>query len=81
MDCGGLQREQSALRAVQRRWTDTLPLGPFRVVQICLALLLLTAAGLKTHQLATEPVLGGGLLVSRWFLVGVVEFGSSLGRS
>jgi len=47
---------------------------PFRVVQICLALLLLAAAGLKTHQLATEPVLGSSLLDSRWFLIAVVEF-------
>lgn len=46
----------------------------FRALQICLALLLLTAAGLKTHQLATEPVLGSTLLESRWFLVAVVEF-------
>jgi hypothetical protein len=29
---------------------------------------------LKGYQLATEPVLGDGLLESRWFLIGVVEF-------
>lgn len=74
MNSAQLHQEQPALRGVQRRWTDTLWLGPVRVVQICLALLLLTAAGLKTHQLATEPVVGSGLLDSRWFLIAVVEF-------
>jgi len=42
-------------------------------VQLCLALLLLTAAGLKTHQLATEPVMETGILESRWFLIALVE--------
>jgi len=36
--------------------------------------LLLAAAGLKAHQLATEPVVGSSLLDSRWFLIAVVEF-------
>jgi uncharacterized membrane protein YphA (DoxX/SURF4 family) len=36
--------------------------------------LLLTAAGLKAHQLATQPVLGAGFLNSRWFVIAVVEF-------
>jgi len=48
--------------------------APYDAVRIALALLLLTAAGLKSYQLATEPVLGGGLLESRWFLIAVVEF-------
>ncbi len=46
----------------------------YDVVRIVLGLVLLTAAGLKGHQLATEPVPGTGLLTSRWFLIGVVEF-------
>jgi len=46
----------------------------FRALQVCIGLLLLTAAGLKTHQLATEPVLGSSILDSRWFLIAVVEF-------
>ncbi len=50
-----------------------LPRG-YDVVRIAAALLLLVAAGLKAHQLATEPVLGTGLLESRWFLIGLVEF-------
>jgi hypothetical protein len=48
--------------------------APYDAVRIALALVLLTAAGLKGYQLATEPVLGGGLLESRWFLIAVVEF-------
>jgi hypothetical protein len=32
-----------------------------------------------THQLATEPVLGSGLLESRWFLVAVVQYELFLG--
>jgi len=46
----------------------------YDVVRITVGLLLLTAAGLKTHQLATEPVLGTGFLDSRWLLMAVVEF-------
>ena len=47
--------------------------GP-QVVRFAIAAILLVAAVLKTHQLATEPVLGVGLLESRWFLVAVIEF-------
>lgn len=43
-------------------------------VRFALAAILFVAAVLKTHQLATEPVLGSGLLGSRWFLIGVVQF-------
>ncbi len=50
-----------------------LPRG-YDVVRIAAALLLLVAAALKAHQLATEPVLGTSLLESRWFLIAVVEF-------
>ncbi len=46
----------------------------YDVVRIVLGLLLLVAAGLKGHELATSPVAGTGLLDSRWFLIGVVEF-------
>lgn len=52
----------------------TAPWRSFRALQVCLGLLLLTAAGLKTHQLATEPVLETGILNSRWFLIAVVQF-------
>ena len=46
----------------------------YNVVRIAVGLLLLTAAGLKGYQLATEPVLGAGFLDSRWLLVVTVEF-------
>ena len=36
-------------------------------------------AALKTHQLATEPVLGAGLLDSRWFQAAVVQYEVLLG--
>ena len=39
-----------------------------------IAVLLLFAAGMKTWQLATVPVLGEGLLHARWFNILVVEF-------
>jgi hypothetical protein len=39
-----------------------------------LAAVLLTAAALKAYQLATEPVIGKGLLDSRWLLAAAVEF-------
>jgi hypothetical protein len=46
----------------------------YDVLRLALGVLLLTTAGLKAYQLATEPVLGGTLLESRWFLIFVVEF-------
>lgn len=48
--------------------------GGYRVVRWLLAVLMLVAAGLKGYQLATEPVSGGGLMDSRWFLMATVEF-------
>ena len=47
---------------------------PYDAVRVVLATVLLLAAGLKAHQLATEPVTGVGLLHSRSLLIGVVEF-------
>ena len=46
----------------------------YRVISFAVALVLLVAAVLKGYQLATEPMLGPGLLDSRWLLIGVVEF-------
>ena len=46
----------------------------YDAVRIILGLILLTAAALKGHQLATEPVAETGVLSSRWFLIGGVEF-------
>jgi hypothetical protein len=46
---------------------------PYDVLRIALGVLLLFAGALKAHELATEPVLGGSLLESRWFLVALVE--------
>jgi hypothetical protein len=45
-----------------------------RTVSLLIAAVLLIAAALKGHQLASEPMLGHGLLDSRWLLIGVVEF-------
>jgi len=41
---------------------------------MAMAVVLLTAAGLKAHQLMAMPIAGTGLLESRWFMIGVVEF-------
>ena len=46
----------------------------YAVVRLTIAVLLLTAAALKAHQLMTEPFLGDGLFHARWFLIAVVEF-------
>lgn len=51
-----------------------LSLTGYDVVRVLVGAILLTAAGLKGYQLATEPTLGTSLLESRWFLIGVVEF-------
>jgi len=45
---------------------------PYAVVRIALGLLV-AAAGLKAHQLATQPVAEAGLFGSRWFLIAQVE--------
>ena len=42
-------------------------------LRLVVALLLLTAAALKGYDLANGPVVGSGLLDSRWLLIGVVE--------
>jgi hypothetical protein len=47
---------------------------PYDVVRVALGLLLLTAAALKGHQLATDPIRGRGILESFWFLTAVIEF-------
>jgi hypothetical protein len=52
----------------------TSGISGYDVVRIALGILLLTAAALKGHQLATEPVAETSLLTSRWFLITVVEF-------
>ncbi|MBQ2682527.1 MAG: DUF1573 domain-containing protein [Thermoguttaceae bacterium] len=43
-------------------------------VKLAAALVLLTAASMKTHQLITFPVLGEGILQTRWFQIVLVEF-------
>lgn len=51
----------------------------YDLVRIVLALVLLTAAALKAHQLATSPVVETGLLSARWARILVVEFELTLG--
>jgi hypothetical protein len=48
--------------------------GRWLVMRWVVAFVLLVAAGLKTHQLATTPSLGESLLHARWFNILVVEF-------
>jgi uncharacterized membrane protein YphA (DoxX/SURF4 family) len=43
-------------------------------MRLVVASVLLVAAILKTHQLATTPILGEGFLHARWFKIFVVEF-------
>ena len=47
---------------------------PYDLVRVVLALVLLIAAGLKCHQLATSPAVGDGVLESRWVMMSAVEF-------
>ena len=49
------------------------------ILRFVIAAILLTAAFLKAHQLATVPSLGEGLLHARWFNILVVEFELLLG--
>ena len=52
----------------------TRSVGTFHWATPMVALVLLVAAVLKAHQLATEPIFGAGLLESRWLLVAVVQY-------
>jgi len=59
--------------------TPAAHLGGVRItaygaVRMILGLILLSAAALKRHQLATEPVAETSLFTFRWFMIGVVEF-------
>lgn len=45
----------------------------FDVLRVILGLVLLAAAALKVHELATGPVAETNWLTSRWLLIGVVE--------
>ena len=54
-------------------------MSSYAVLRILLALLILTAAGLKAHQLATEPVVGTFFADSRLFLICLVELELLLG--
>jgi len=51
----------------------------FAVVRVVLGLILLAAAGLKAHQLATEPVPNIDIFSYRWSLAVQVQFGIVLG--
>ena len=46
----------------------------YDIVRIFAAIVLLTAAGLKAHQLSTEPTLAKTWLDNRWLLMTAVEF-------
>ena len=59
-------------QAIFRTWRARIT--AYDVVRVAAAVVLLTAAGLKAHQLATSPVLGDGFLDSRWILIATVEF-------
>jgi thiol-disulfide isomerase/thioredoxin len=61
--------------ATERRLgRSLLTVEGYIAVRTILAAILIGAAVLKGYQLATEPVLGSGLLSSRVFLIAVVEF-------
>ena len=49
------------------------------VVRVVLALILLKAAALKMHQLATEPVADRDVFSYRWVLIAGTEFELCLG--
>ncbi len=77
ISCLGGGRNGAKFAAGFRRWRNSWTASA--AVRFAVAAILITAAVLKTHQLATEPVLGTGLLESRWFLIVVVQFELLLG--
>lgn len=50
-----------------------LPTNSFRVVRRVLGVVLLIAAALKGYAVATEPIIGTGILGTRWFAIAVVN--------
>lgn len=61
-----------ALRQTLRRVTA-------RGVPVLVGVILLTAAVLKAHQLATSPTREISIFTTRWFLIGLVELELALG--
>ena len=59
-------------RSRSTRFICTLRLGPRRLGNGSSVLLI--AAGLKCHQFATSPAVGGSVLESRWVMMAAVEF-------
>lgn len=53
--------------------------GGYTPLRMILGLFLLTAAGLKAYQLATEPVAGSAPLAWRWLVVAELAFEAGLG--
>jgi len=72
--CSGATRPEGGSMTWVGERVRASTLAGYDVVRILLGVILLTAAALKGYQLATEPVREIGLLNSRWFLIGVVEF-------
>lgn len=62
-------------------WFALGRLANYRLVPTILACILLVAAFLKGHELATEELSGKSLLTSRWFLTCLVLFELALGLS
>lgn len=50
-----------------------------RIISLVLGGVLITAAALKTHQLAVGSTAENGFFTSRWFSIGLVEFELALG--
>ena len=68
----------TAAREIKQK-APGLNITGFDVVRVALALILLVAAALKGHQLATEPVANKDIFSYRWSLIAMVEFELVLG--
>ena len=71
--CGGGSAQALLARRAVLVWHRRFD-APLSPVRLGIALVLFAAAALKTHQLATEPIVGDGLLDSRPLLVLVVQY-------
>ncbi len=69
-----LEQRADMIRRIVKMASLWFPAAGYDVVRVLLGILLLVAALLKTHQLATEPLPGITILESRWLLVPIVEF-------
>lgn len=77
MDVGKKETRTTGAMTLSSEHLEVIPSrhnGRWTILRILIAVILLVAAGMKMHQLATMPSFGEGILHATWFNFLVVEF-------